>query len=173
MAKTDFRLNIDRRRLLVSAVALPAASVVPGIQCGGPVNRAGAAQPLSPPSAVPALNVCAATARRLAEIARRNEIRQDAGLPLLSTVQELRTMKRQEDLEEFERFEAANGRAVWEEVLKRRRVAEGNPNWRPSFLEAMRLQNQVHKVIWEISGVAPRCQCESRGGSPANQSVFN
>jgi hypothetical protein len=129
MAGQEFPVNIDRRRLLVSAAALPAASIMPEIQCGEPLNLADAAQPLSPPSTLPALNVCAATARRLAEIARRNEIRREANLPLLSVARELRRMKEQELQDEFSRFEAAHGKAVLEETLKRRREAEGSPNW--------------------------------------------
>ena len=66
------------------------------------------------------------------EIARRNEIRREAKLPLLSIAKELRRMKKQEELEEFERFEAVHGKAVWQEVLKERREAEGNPNWQPT-----------------------------------------
>ena len=41
MAKADFPLSMDRRRLLFSAAALPAASIVPGIQGGEPANLAG------------------------------------------------------------------------------------------------------------------------------------
>jgi len=156
MARTDFPLTIDRRLLLISAAALPAASMVREIGCGEPGNLAGAVQPLLPPSSVLALNVCAATARRLLEIACRNELRREANLPLLSIPQELRRMKRQEDLEEFERFEAANGKAVWHEVLKRRREAEGNPNWRPNFMEGMRYQNQVRAIVWEQFRVSRR-----------------
>jgi hypothetical protein len=37
-------------------------------------------------------------------------------------------MKKREELEDFSRFEAVYGRAVWAEVLKHRREAEGNPN---------------------------------------------
>ena len=81
-------------------------------------------------------NFCAETARRLLEIARRNEIRREAKLPLLPIAEELRRIKRREDLEEFERFEAAYGKAVWEEVLKARRDAEG-PNWRPTWMEGI------------------------------------
>ena len=44
-------------------------------------------------------------------------------------------MKQQEALEDFGRFEAEHGKAVWEQVLKARREAEGNPNWRPSWME--------------------------------------
>ena len=58
-------------------------------------------------------------------------------------------MKKQEELEEFERFEAAYGRAVWEKVLKPRREAEGNPNWRPSWMEGVGYQTQVRKILWE------------------------
>jgi hypothetical protein len=98
---------------------------------------------------VPPLNVCAATARRLLEIARRNELRQEAKLPLLPVAKELRRIKRQEELEGFGRFEAAHAQAVWQEVLKARREAEGNPNWRPSWIEGISYQTQVNKILWE------------------------
>jgi hypothetical protein len=68
-------------------------------------------------------------------------------LPLLFDSKELRRMKQQATLEEFERFEAAYGKAAWEEVLKPRRETEG-PNWRPSWMEGMCLQSQVHKILW-------------------------
>jgi hypothetical protein len=95
------------------------------------------------------LNVCAATARRLLEIARRNEIRREAKLPLLPIAKELCRMKRQEDLEEFEPFEAVHAEAVWQEVLKPRREAEGNPNWRPNWMEGISYQTQVNKILRE------------------------
>jgi hypothetical protein len=116
-------------------------------------NRTGRGQPYRPgqvpaltPEAPP-LNVCAATARRLLEIAQRNEIRREAKLPLLPIAKELRRMKEQERLEEFERFEATYVKAVWEEVLKDRREAEGNPNWRPTWIEGVRYQNEVYKIL--------------------------
>ena len=46
-------------------------------------------------------------------------------------------MKQQTNAEKFERFEAAHGKTVWDEVLKLRREAEGNPNWRPNFMEGV------------------------------------
>jgi len=92
-------------------------------------------------------NFCAATARRLLEIARRNEIRREAKLPLLPIAKELRRIKKQEELEEFERFEALHGKAVWQEVLKPRREAEGDPNWRPSWIEGGSYQTQVNKIL--------------------------
>jgi hypothetical protein len=93
MVRPDFRLNIDRRRLLTSAVALTATGILPG------AKRADAAavdvlrsSPLTH-QAEPA-NFCAATARRRVEIALRNELRREAKLPLLSVPKELRRMKK-------------------------------------------------------------------------------
>ncbi len=44
-------------------------------------------------------------------------------------------MKQQEALEAFRRFEAAHGRAVWDQVLEARRQAEGNSTRRPNWTE--------------------------------------
>ncbi len=149
MAKTDFPLNIDRRRLLVGAAALPAASMVSVAKRAEALSPIGAAQPLSPPSPFRALNVSAATARRLLEIAQRNEIRQEAGLPLLQVVQELRKMKRRDDLEEFERFAAGHREAILEGLLRSRREAQDNRHWRPCWMEVVRYQNDVREILRE------------------------
>jgi hypothetical protein len=148
MAKPDFPLNIDRRRLLATGAAAATAAIAPG---AGSVKAAfaNAAQPATLPAETPALKLCAATARRLMEIARRNEIRREAKLPLLPIAKELRRMMKQEELEEFERFEAVYGKAVWEEVLKARREAVGNPNWWPSWMEGISYQTQVNKILRE------------------------
>jgi hypothetical protein len=50
-------------------------------------------------------------------------------------------MKKQEDLEEFERFEAVYGKAVWEEVLKPRREAEGDRKMAAELDGARQLSN--------------------------------
>jgi hypothetical protein len=68
--------------------------------------------------------------------------------------EELRRMKDQEKLEEFERFEAAHAKAVCEKVLKARREAEG-PNWRPNSLEGMFYQSQVRKTLRSNFGRRP------------------
>ncbi len=150
MASANFTLGIDRRRLLASAAAAATAtSVAPHLRGAdaalGPV-AAGQAASAAPDKA--ALSVSAGMARRLLEIARRNEIRREAALPLLSVVPELRRMKQAEISEEFARFEAAHGRAVWDLVLKSRREAEGKRNWRPGWSEGARLQSEVHKILW-------------------------
>ena len=127
MAGPDFPLSINRRRLMTAAPAVTATGSILTV-----VKRAATApdlfqyRPLT--LEVEPGNFCAATARRLLEIARRNEIRREAKLPLLPIAKELRRIKRQEDLEEFERFEAVHGKAVWQEALKPRRETEGNPN---------------------------------------------
>ena len=70
-------------------------------------------------------NYSAGTARRLIEIKRRNEIQREANLPLLSVAKELRQMKKQEELEEFNRFEAVHSGTIWEEILKAQPRADG------------------------------------------------
>jgi hypothetical protein len=147
MAEADIPLSINRRWLLISATAVTATgSILPGVKL---VDAAAAdvlqSSPLTP-KAEPA-NFCPATARRLLEIARRNEIRREAKLPLLPIAKELRRIKKQEELEEFERFEALHGKAVWQEVLKPRREAEGDPNWRPSWIEGGSYQTEVNKIL--------------------------
>jgi hypothetical protein len=105
------------------------------------------------PTAAPT-NFCAATARRLAEIAQRNEIRQAAGLPLLPIVRELRRIKQWEDeqaaAQQFERYAAIHGQAVWNQLLKHRRETESDPNWWPRNLaEGVGYQRQVHAILRE------------------------
>ena len=148
MAEHEFPLIVNRRRLLASAAAATATAVLPG------VKNADAAAPDffrsgQLKSKAEAANFCAATTRRLAEIARRNELRRESNLPLLSVPKELRRMKEQELSKEFGRFEIAHGKAVWAEVLKSRREVEGS-NWRPTnWMEGMAYQNQVRKILWE------------------------
>jgi hypothetical protein len=158
MAEADFPLSINRRRLLATGAAVVTAAIVPRADRVDAALADTVQLPALTPE-VPPLNVCAATARRLLEIARRNELRREAKLRLLPIAEELRRIKRREDLEEFERFEAAYGKAVWEEVLKARREAEGYPNWRPNWMEGMCLQSQVHKALWEQFRASRRVAC--------------
>jgi hypothetical protein len=169
MARSDFPLSINRRRLLTAAAAIVTATgIFPDVK---PADAAAAdvlrSSPLTPKTE-PA-NFCAATARRLVEIALRNELRQEAKLPLLSVPKELRRMKKQQELEEFDRFEAAYGKAVWEEVLKARREAEGNPNWRPSWIEGVRYQTEVYKILREQFYAARRVANLNSGAADATE----
>ena len=146
MAGPDFPLNIDRRHLLATGAAVATAAIALRADRVDAALADTVQLPALTPE-VPPLNVCTATARRFLEIARRNEIRREGYLPLLSIPKELRRMKKQEELEEFERFEAVYGKAVQDEVLKPRREAEGNPNWRPSWMEGISYQTQVNKIL--------------------------
>jgi hypothetical protein len=149
----------DRRKFLTAAAAIAAASTIPKVTAAEAVP--GSVQSPALPPGVRTRNVCAATARRLLEIHRRNQLRRAAQLPPLSIPKELRRMKHQEELEAFRRFEAAHGPGVWAQVLKERRQAEGNPNWRPSWTEGVRCQNEVGAILraqWEESLAIPASQ---------------
>ena len=131
MAKTDTPQSdapivVDRRKLLAAAAAMTAVNTMPTMADAEAVPRP--VQSSALPPGVQTQKVCAATARRLLEISRRNELRRAAQLPLLSIPKELRRIKQQEELEAFSWFEAAHGPAVWARVLEARRRAEGNPN---------------------------------------------
>jgi hypothetical protein len=142
MAPTS-SFSLDRRRLLTATAAIATAAIAPEMKLGA----AEAIREAPPPP--PLLNLTGANARRLAEIARRNVIRQEAGLPLLAVPRELRRLKQAEDAAELERFEAKHGKTIWEQVLKSRREAEGNPNWRPNWMEGLAYQSQVRKILRE------------------------
>jgi hypothetical protein len=147
MARRDFPGSINRRRLVTAVAAtVTATGILPGVKLAD-AAAADVRQSSQLTLKAEPPNFCAATARRLMEIARRNEIRREAKLPLLPIARELRQMKKQEEQEEFERFEAAYGKAVWQEVLKPRREAEGNPNWRPSWMEGVSYQSKVYEIL--------------------------
>jgi hypothetical protein len=155
--QSDAPIVVDRRKLLAAAAAMTAVSTMPRMADAEAVPSSGQSSALPP--GVQAPKVCPATARRLLEIGRRNEIRQAAQLPPLSIPKELRRMKQQEELEAFSRFEAALGPAVWSRVLEARR-AEGNPNWRPNWMEGIQYQNEVRAVLKaRFSAAQPAARC--------------
>src|ERR1700730_6614032 len=144
-------LSVDRRQLLVMAAAL-SIGTVPGIEAAAEVTNSGPAVPVAEiaRSETAAWNVCAGTARKIKEIAARNIIRAEAGLPLLSVPQELRRMKQVTDAMAFEEFADRHRQAVWEEVLAPVREAKGQPNWFPSRLnEGLACQSRVSKILRE------------------------
>jgi hypothetical protein len=96
MARRDFPLSIDRRRLLATGAAVATAAIAMRADRVDAALADTVQLPALTPE-VPPLNVCAATARRLLDIARRNEIRREANLPLLSITKELRRMKDQKN----------------------------------------------------------------------------
>ena len=139
-------LSVDRRQLLVTAAAL-SIGTVPGIEAAAEVTNSPGEIARSEPAA---WNVCAGTARKIKEIAARNIIRVEAGLPLLSIPRELRRMKMVDDAAAFEEFSAEHQQAVWEEVLGPVREGRGEPTWRPTgFMEGLGFQAQVSKILRE------------------------
>ena len=116
--QSESGLSLDRRQLLTSVAVITTARLAPLAESAGPAYPAEAATEATiPASDVPALKVCAATAQKIEEIAARNIIRAEAGLPLLSIPRELRRMKQITDAMAFEDFADRHRQAVWEEVL--------------------------------------------------------
>lgn len=147
MAKEDLPPNISRRQVLASAAAAATATgAVRHLPAVGAAEVADSAQAMSAAADGPALNLSAGMARRLLEIARRDKIRREAGLPLLSAIKELKRMKQAEREREFARFEAAHGDAVLEEVL---RQARRDPNWRPNWMQGIALQSRARRILLE------------------------
>ena len=155
MARTDFPLTIDRRRLLVSAVVLPAAGIVP---IGKPAGAAivGGIRSFAMAPEGEAANVCAVTATRLADIERRNRLRYEFGLPLLSVATELRRMKTAADTEKVERFRNALREPVFQKMLARVRRQRGDAAWTPKdFCERWQFSREVEiqlKRLYERIG---------------------
>jgi hypothetical protein len=138
---------ISRRRLLGSATALTAAGLVPIAEHfeAAPVVRS--VSPGMTSEAIP--NYSVRTARRLLEIKARNKLRHEFTLPALSIPNELRRMKLAEDEAEFNRFAASRRKAVWDQVLKTRRDLEGDPKWRPSWIEGLAYECEVFRILRE------------------------
>jgi hypothetical protein len=142
---------LDRRQLLASAAALGVGNI-PGVETAADVTNSGPAVPVAEiaRSETAAWNVCAGTARKIKEIAARNIIRAEAGLPLLSVPQELRRMKEVADAMAFEEFAGRHRQAVWEEVLEPVRRQRGDPNWHPTrLMEGFAFQAQVNRILRE------------------------
>jgi hypothetical protein len=143
-------LSLDRRQLLAAAAALSVGNI-PGVEAAKAANSGQALTVAKLPSSeTAAWNVCAGTARKIEEIAARNIIRAEAGLPLLSIPKELRGMKQVADAVAFEEFVDRHRQAVWDEVLAPMREARGEPNWRPiRWMEGLAFQAQVGKILRE------------------------
>ena len=137
-------LAISRRTLLGSTAAASLVPIAKSVEAAPAVRSVstGMNSQVMP-------NYSAGTARRLREIADRNELREAFTLPALSVPNELRRMKRAEDEIEFNRFAASRRRAVWDQVLKTRRDLEDDPNWRPSWSEGLAYQSEVNGILRE------------------------
>jgi hypothetical protein len=162
-------LGLDRRQLLAATAVVTAAGIAPNADSAGATNPAQAINAANIPELEsPAYNVCESTARKIKEIATRNIIRAEAGLPLLSIPRELRRMKMVEDAAEFEEFADRHRQAVWEEVLAPMREAKGEPNWRPTrWMEGIGFQARVSRIMRERYEIA-RTSPNRSGSIPAH-----
>src|SRR6185437_15125997 len=86
-------LPMNRRQLLATAAVISTSEIVPKVDFIEHAAAEVVGVPTTGSEAAP-LNVCAATARRIEQIAARNRIRLEACLPLLSIPKELRRMKK-------------------------------------------------------------------------------
>jgi hypothetical protein len=108
--QSKLTIGVDRRQLLGSAAVIATTGIVPGIAHSGAAKQTEVIDAVETSEILPACNVCAVTARRLAEI-RRNQIRAEGGLPLLSITRELRRMKEAADAADFREFAAVHRKA--------------------------------------------------------------
>jgi hypothetical protein len=139
--------TIDRRRLLASATATTAAVAFP---LGEP-GEAAAIQPAPLAPEVPAQMFGAANAKRLLEIARRNNLRNEAGLPLLSVSKEIRLMRSVETAERFAKFSEAFRHRIRDKALARTRRWQNDPNWKPKDKwESITFEREVNQRLTRL-----------------------
>lgn len=139
--------NISRRELLASTAAMSAASIAPLVKhTEGSTITAQLDPTLTSESIGPTFSP--AMARRLAEITRRNALRSEAHLPLLSTAKEIRQMKQAEAAQDFTKFaERFRGR-VQAKVLAGIRRRQGDTDWKPvGTFQGMAIQNEVSERL--------------------------
>jgi hypothetical protein len=151
-------LSLDRRQLLATVAVATTVGIAPNAEAAEVANSAQAASVTKTwVSENSPLNVCVGTAaRKIQEIAKRNRVRGEAALPLLSIPRELWRIKSAEIAAEFEQFADRHRQAVWDEVLGSMREARGEPNWRPTnLMEGFAFQAQVSKILRERFEVCP------------------
>jgi hypothetical protein len=133
--------NLSRRQLLSSATTITVAGIAPNFAFDAHARSeiARKALALAPPSEVAppseelqAQNFRAVTVRRLREVADRNRVRQEAGLPLLSVPKELGRMKEAADAKKFRNFADAYRKRIYHKMLARVRRRCGDPQWAPT-----------------------------------------
>jgi hypothetical protein len=152
--------NIDRRQLLISAPTVAVAGIARNITHGKVLAKSEIAQPTEALSSIEAQtsNFDNVTVLRLREIAGRNRIRQDAGLPLLSVAKELRRMKEAADTEKFRKFADAHRKRLYDKMLARARRRCGDPNWTPTGMLSgggiwfnIQVERQARKLYGRIA----------------------
>jgi hypothetical protein len=153
--------NIDRRQLLTSAATITVAGIAPNIPPTEALTKTGISPTkalASPRTEASGSEFDAVTVLRLREIAERNRIREEAGLPTLSVPKELRRMKEAADTEKFRKFADAHRKRVYNNMLARTRRRGGDPNWAPTgmlsgggMLFNIQIERQARKLYRRIA----------------------
>jgi hypothetical protein len=134
---------LDRRQLVRGVAAATAISALPASE-----PAVAAPQEIEATKLAGWSRFSVGTCGRLEEIAFRNRLRKEAGLPLLSVAKELRRMKTVADKQRFGQFATLHRKAVWGEVLKLFRDEIGDPNWSPTnWIVAMGFQARVDGIL--------------------------
>ncbi len=137
--------KLHRRDFLVTAAALATSGAARGIK-GAPVS---ATTPIS--SAALSIPSYPNASAHLAEIAGRNLLRQESGLPLLSVSKELRRIKTAEASATFAKFCDAFRESVKGKVLARFRRQCGDPKWVPNgMLSGMAFEYEVSRELRKV-----------------------
>jgi hypothetical protein len=143
LMRVTFIPVLDRRRLLQSAAVLTTAAVNPITNVPRPVPPT---TDVAPPPA-PKL----AVAPWLEQIARRNDLRKQAGLPLLSVATELRRIKSIQADQRFAACCAAFRPRVRAKLLSRRRRHCGDPTWRPlGWFAGIEFESTVNRQLQKL-----------------------
>jgi hypothetical protein len=148
---------------LTSAATVTVAGIAPNIAH----SKSEIAQPTQalaqPSTEAQAQNFAPVTVLRLREIAERNVIRQEAGLPLLSAPKELRRMKEAADTEELRKFSDAHRKRVHDKMLARIRRRYGDPAWSPTGMLSggglwfgTQVDEQMRKLYGRTTGLPVR-----------------
>ena len=168
--------GMNRRELLSSAVAATVARMPPNASQTEALPESDVLQPIERlllPSAAEsqAANFVEVTVVRLQEIAQRNRIRQEAGLPLLSVAKELRRMKQAADVRKFGSFADAHRKRVREKMQQRMRRQCGDPKWQPAGMlsggglafavQVERQLTKLHRRVEQKQTYETRCPLTS------------
>jgi len=141
------RLRIDRRTLIKASIIT--ANLAPSVPL---FDSEPVVSVITSSTASDSIrNVCANTSRRLAEIVRRNELRRQASLPLISVAQEFRRLKTIESSQDFANFAERFRSRVQTKVLARIRRQVGDGDWKPNgALQGMAFQNEVSERLRRV-----------------------
>ncbi len=147
--------KLHRRDFLASAVALTTSGAARGIKSAPeyaktPISSAAMSIPASYPNA----------STHLVEIARRNLLRQESGLPLLSVPKELRRIKNAEGYARFAKFSEAYRKRVQEKVLARIRRQLRQPDSNPQGMLSgggMAFESEVSRNLARVYERVGKC----------------